>query len=563
MKHNLNEYKDYFSIISEGNPKWIVGIYVRLSKEDGNSVSLSIKNQMKVIAKFIRNCLEDFEIYDIYVDDGLTGTDFDRKDYERLNNDVESKLINCIIVKDLTRYSRNLADGIKGLDTFVLQHHIRFISLGIPEVDTLHNPTAISSAEVYQALQSAEDYARVTSIKVRDIKTLKREAGEKNGGFPPYGYLPNPDGEHWLYDPVAGSIKKQMFKWNHEGMGDLAIARKLNEMKIPNPTAYKKSLGLKYYNPHANDNSGLWWPETVSRILTDQNNIGCSVQGKSSSFDHKRHKQIPKPKDEYVVVPGCHEKTIDDEFFWDVQEKRKLRTRVSKKTGEIHLFANLVYCPHCDRTLKKTSSKNHAYLTCTTYKLLPEEVEKHKISIPYEDLENIVLKTVQSQVQFVIDMQFIVEKINSKQEVNNHSERLEMMIKGANEEYKKTEHIIDASYYDWKENIISKEQYQRISKEMSKKLNQLKSTIRTAIEEQQKMKQGIKKSNDYFETFLKYKNITQLDRTMLVELIDKIYINDDKSVEVHFKFNNQYLLILDYIKENNEQIEKNKILLKK
>lgn len=557
--HNLNEYKYLFTSISKGKAKWRIGIYVRLSKDDGKSVSLSIINQIKLIARFLRN-LDDYEIVDIYIDDGLTGTDFERNDYIRLHEDVENKEINCIIVKDLTRYARNIADGIKELDAYVLEHHIRFISLGIPEIDTFKDPTQISSAEVYQALQSAEDYARVTSKKVRDIKSLKREAGEKNGGFPPYGYLPNPDGEHWLYDPVAGAIKKKMYQWSYEGMGDLAIAKKLNEMKIPNPTAYKKSLGLNYHSPYSEDNSGLWSSVTVGRILADKNNIGCSVQGKSSSFDHKRHKQIAKPKDEYVVVPDCHEKTVDDIFFEEVQEKRKQRTRVSQKTGEPHLFATLVYCPYCNKTLKKTSAKGRSYLSCTTYKISGKRYCKPKISIAYNELENIVLKTIQSQIQFVLDIQSILDKINSMPKENNHSERLELIIKQANDECQKTEHIIDASYYDWKENIISKEQYQRISKDMNERLNQLKTTIHIAINEQRQMEKGIKTNNSYFETFLKYKNITQLDRTMLVELIDKIYVNSDKSVEIHFKFQNQLLLILDYIKQNGENFESNKIL---
>jgi hypothetical protein len=147
---------------------------------------------------------------------------------------------------------------------------------------------------VYAALNAAEDYARTTSKKVRAIKAIKREDGEPNGGHPPYGYLPNPEGGHWLYDPVAGEIIKQMFMWSASGMSDGAIAAKLNSLGIPNPTAYKKSIGLNFHHPKAANNSGLWWANSVRKILMDKTNIGCSVQGKSSSFDYKRHKQIPK-----------------------------------------------------------------------------------------------------------------------------------------------------------------------------------------------------------------------------------------------------------------------------
>ena len=361
------QYANLFDKVSAGNPIWKIGIYVRLSKEDGKSVSLSVVNQIKRIARSLRH-MDDFEVIDIYIDDGKTGTDFDRSDFIRLEEDIANKTVNCMIVKDFTRYARNIADGIKALERFVLEQKIRFISLDIPEVDTYKDPTAISSSEVYNALNSAEDFARTTSKKVRAIKEIKREDGEKNGGFPPYGYLPNPNGEHWLYDPVAGEIIKQMYAWSASGMSDGQIAKKLNLMGVPNPTAYKKSIGLKYQNPQAINNSGLWWPSSIKNILEDKNNIGCSVQGKSSSFDHKRHKQIRKSKEEYVVVAGRHEKTVSDELFEQVAQIRSTRSRVSKTTGKVHTFANLVYCSNCKRGMKKTNSKEHHYLVCRTYK---------------------------------------------------------------------------------------------------------------------------------------------------------------------------------------------------
>ena len=179
IKPNLKFYSDIFAryglpTFSKGKPIWSVALYTRLSKEDmrhkENRNSLSIENQVKGHAIYLIDELDDFVVYDIYIDDGLTGTDFKRSAYQRMRDDVEKKLVNCIIVLDLTRYARNLADGIKELDNFVLENKIRFISIRIPSFDTLKDPTAISSAEVYDALSKAEDYARTTSIKVRHQK---------------------------------------------------------------------------------------------------------------------------------------------------------------------------------------------------------------------------------------------------------------------------------------------------------------------------------------------------------------------------------------------------------
>ena len=562
LKSNLKQYSQIFKEISNGQPIWKIGIYVRLSKDDSNSVSLSIVNQIKRIAKSLRE-FENFIIYDIYIDDGKTGTDFDRSDYMRLQKDVVNKSVNCIIVKDLTRYARNVADGIKELDEYVLKHKLRFISLGIPAIDTYKNPTAISSSEVYQALSNAEDHARITSKKVREIKELKREDGEKNGGFPPYGYLPNPNGEHWLYDPVAGEIKKQMYLWSLEGMSDGAIAKKLNSLGIPNPTNYKKQLGLNYYNPHADNNSGLWWPTTVRRILEDKTNIGYSVQGKSSSFDHKRHKQIPKKKEDYVIVPNCHEKTVTDEMFEKVNQIRAQRSRITKNTGKVHMFSNLVYCSNCKKAMKKTSAKGYEYLVCRTYKDAGKEFCTSKRSISFKRLEEIVLKVIQTQISLVNDLQLIISDINQSPIVNNQSDRINQLYSNTVQEIEKTEHLIDASYYDWKSGDISKEQYQRIRQEVENKLELLKTNLYELSAEQEKIAKGINENNEYFKTFLKYKNVNKLDRLMLLELIHRIYIHEDKSVEIEFNFKNQYLLIIDYIEQNRDKIEPQKTLKKK
>ena len=554
LKPNLMAYNHLFEKISSGNRVWKIGLYVRLSKDDGNSVSLSVVNQIKKIARFLRT-FDDFEIVDIYIDDGKTGTDFDRSDYIRLEDDIASKEVNCIIVKDLTRYSRNLADGIKVLDDFVLKHKIRFISLGIPEIDTHINPRAISSAEVYQALNAAEDHARTTSIKVRDIKAIKREDGEKNGGHPPYGYLPNPDGEHFIYDPVAGEIIKQMYAWSASGMSDMSIAQKLNSLGVLNPTAYKKSIGLKYQNSHSPNNSGLWWPTTVKRILEDKNNIGCSVQGKSSSFDHKRHRQIPNKKEEYVVVEDCHDKAVPDELFEKVAKIRSTRSRVTKNTGTVHIFANLVYCSSCTIAMKKTSAKGYSYLVCRTRKDAGKEFCTSR-SVSFRVLEDVVLKVIQSQIALVIDLQSIVEKINEEPAINKQSLRINQLLESGKQAFAKEEGILDASYYDWKNGDISKEQYQRIREVSEKKLEQIRVTLRTLAGEQQRAAKGVQTNNDYFERFLKYQNIEKLDRLILIELVDRIYINEDKSLKIDFNFNDQYLIIMDFIEQNNKKVDK-------
>lgn len=572
LRPNLETYKDilckYGNLsdnLSKGKAIWSIALYVRLSKDDGNSVSLSIVNQIKKHARALRS-MEDFILYDIYIDDGKTGTDFEREEFIRMQDDIKNKIVNCVIVIDLTRYARNLADGIKELDAFVLEHKIRFISLNIPEIDTLKDPTAISSPAVYQALSAAEDFARTTSKKVRDIKEIKRIDGEKNGGFPPYGFLSEKDCQHWLIDPVASEVVKQIFLWSSQAMSDNSIAKKLNEIGVPNPTKHKQQLGLKYSNPRAKNNSGLWWPTTVRRILSDKTNLGFMVQGKTSSFDHKRHKQIAKKKEEYIEVADCNPQIIDNELYSHVEEMRKIRMRATKKTGLPHLFAGLVYCSSCGLAMKKTSSKGIDYLCCRVNKDLSKERCPAKRTIQMKELEDIILKAIQSQISLVIDLQKIVKKVNESSKTINISQRIEQLLESKNKEFSMNENMLDSSYFDWKHGDITQEQYSRVREKIEKDLLQLRTSINELLKQRQKISKGISNTDDYFKCFLKYKNIEVLNKTILHELISRIYVNEDKTIKIEFKYSNQYLLILDFINNNkvckvNEEADK--VLTKK
>ena len=557
MKHNIETYEYLFSQLATGSRTWRIAIYVRLSKEDGRgkSVSLSIENQIKLMSIFLER-LSDFMIYDIYIDDGLTGTNFERNDYQRLQLDIESKKVNCVIVKDLTRFVRNVADGIKELDSYVLERNIRFISCGNPKRDTRLDPHAITSPAVYSALQNAEDVARSTSEKVRDVQEVKRRFGEPTGGYPQYGFEKNPDpnNKNWVIDPVAGKIRADMLQWSLEGMTDTQIAKKLNDLKILNPTAYKQQVQkLNYKNPQAKKNSGLWWPSTVSRYVSDEANIGCMVQHKSESFDHKRPKQKPVPKEEQSVRANCHDKLIDEETFYTIQEVRKVRHRSTKESGKPHIFSKLVYCADCKRAMKKTAAKGYKYLVCRTYKELGKEYCSTKRTISFKTLEDVVLRTIQSQIALVMDLRSVVNTINERPNIINQSVRINKLIHQVEQDILDKEHMVDLLYFDWKHEEISKEQYQRVRNDVEKSIENLRDSLQMLLSEQQIFKQEVKANNEYFSLFLKYRNIQKLDRLVLVDLIERIYIHADKMIQIEFKYNDQFLLIQEYIQENNSQ----------
>jgi len=327
------QYKDHFDFLSKGRPEWFLGLYVRISKEEKKKkqVTKSIEHQLEHLSYVLSGAdeefnravpLDNFVIYDIYIDDGYSGTDFDRPDYQRLQKDIENKIVNCFIVVDLTRYARNVKESIQGLEDFVFKTKVRFIKATDHFIDTYTNPKAISSDEVMKEITTAEDHARTTSKKIRRMQAMKMRTGQPVGGFPPYGYLKNESEfeHHYLIDPYASKIIKQIFNWAEDGYSDRQIAKMLNEQKILNPTAYKREvLHYNYQNPLTNKNSGLWWPNNISAILNDRTYTGAMVQGKTERFDHLRHKAIRVAKEKYYIVPNCHEPIISIEQFEKIQ----------------------------------------------------------------------------------------------------------------------------------------------------------------------------------------------------------------------------------------------------
>jgi len=233
-----------------------------------------------------------------------------------------------------------------------------------------------------------------------------------------------------------------------------------------------------------------------------------------------------------------------------VAQIRSTRSRVSKKTGTVHLFAGLVYCSNCNMTLKKTEAKGNEYLVCKTYHYAGEEYCSRKRSIRIDTLEEIVLAVVQAQIGLVTNLQAIVEEINERPEINRQSLRINQLLENCQREFERETQLLDASYRDWKNGDISREQYQRIREETEKKLEQIRATLQMLSVEQLNAARGVAANNEYFERFLKYQNIEAVDRLMLVELIHGIYINEDKSVKVEFNFDDQYMRIMDFVQEN-------------
>jgi DNA invertase Pin-like site-specific DNA recombinase len=545
------------------NTVWKVALYIRLSREDGNDESLSVGNQRKILFEYVQSHFdEEYVIVDAYIDDGKTGTDVNRPDFMRMEQDIKSGKVNCVIVKSLARAFRNLGDQQKYLEEYFPLHGVRFINLGTPFIDTHLNPRSASGLEVPIHGMFNEQFAASTSEEVRKTFNTKRREGEFIGAFAPYGFKKHPDNRNCLIiDEEAANVVKDIFTWflygiekpGQEKTGSLSkngIARELNELGVPCPASYKKQRGFKYCNPHNTHKDCYWSGSTVARILKDRMYTGCMVQGKFRVLSYKLHKQIRTAEDEWFVVENTHDAIIEKPMFDEVQRRLERDTRTAPGKKEVYLFSGFLKCADCGRALHRKVSKNLVYYFCRTRQLLKGACASTR-SIRQDVLESAVLQALKTQIALVDGLAKLIEQINRSPRVNNQSNRLNAMLKHHEDEHVRLTKISDSLYADWKNEDITREEYLRMKSEYANRLNEISKAIEKVRDDCNVIASGVTTDHPYFLEFQKYKNINSLKRDMLVDLIDTILLHENGELTIKFNFADQYQRILDFI-ENNE-----------
>ena len=308
--------KKYDEFLKENKAKkiWNAAVYVRLSKEDGDKIeSDSITSQKDILSEYVKQ-KDDIKISDFYIDDGWSGANFERPAFSRMMSDIYAKKVNCVIVKDLSRFGRNYADSSRYIDDIFVKLNIRFIALN-SGVDTISKHTNPATQCITVGIQNVinESYIANTSVSIRWALDINRKQGKFIGSFATYGYLKDADDHHKLVvDEKAAEVVRTIFKWFIEGKSVIGITKNLNALGIPNPSEYKRQKGFNYKHTNKN-NDGLWCDSTVRRMLRNQMYIGNMVQGKNTNLSYKIKKCRAKPKEEWIIVEGTHEPIIDKE----------------------------------------------------------------------------------------------------------------------------------------------------------------------------------------------------------------------------------------------------------
>ncbi len=552
-----NKYNDYVMQPEKSLKLWKAALYIRLSREDegDKAESCSVTSQREILKEYVKQH-DDIELYDIYIDDGWSGTNFDRPDFRRMMSDINGGNVNCVIVKDLSRFGRNAVDSGYYLDTVFTQLRVRFIAIN-NAVDTFSGNMNAATHCITVGVQNVinESVAATTSVNVRASLNIAREKGHFIGSFSTYGYLKDPNDHHKLIiDEEVAPIIEQIFNWFIGGKSVLGIARELNAMGVPNPSAYKKLKGMKYHHRSLDSSNGLWPDSSVRRILKNQMYIGNMVQGKNQTVSYKIKQCRAIPENEWIIVEGTHEPIIDKETFYKAQSLFNKHVKSTKKTNDVDLFAGLVRCADCKRIMsKKTNSLSYGtyeYYRCSTHVRMDKNAcSKHTIRI--DKLKRAVLITLQKTIDTATELSELVAEISRNPHKNRDTSHLRASLDLQLSEREKAFKMQTDLYPDMKSGLISMEEYLSLKKSIENKIKSLDEKIES-IKANIEGADGISLSNDFMEAFKKYGEITELTRPMLIDLVDEILVGENERIQVNFKFKDSFEQVMEYISQSEE-----------
>lgn len=512
--------------------KYKTSMYLRVSREDKNE---SISNQKALIEQFIKS-RADLELISTKIDSGYSGKDFNRPAFKEMIEDIKSKKINCVIVKDFSRFGRNFIEVGKYIEEIFPFMNVRFISIN-DNYDSLTKNENDNLIIPFKNLIN-DIYIKDIAIKTKTQLDIKRQNGDFIGSFATYGYLKDSNNKNNLIvDEYASKIVKYIFDLKLEGVSNINIAKILNEKNILSPLEYKRSLGLNYKNGFKTKEKALWYHSTVIRILTNPIYIGILEQGKYTNFTYYR-KAIKKPKDEWFICENNHQPIIDKNIFYIVQNLMNTDTRVSPKTEKINILSGVLYCNYCENNLirKNYGNKNNKkiYYVCTSCK---------QVAIIEEEINSITLQHLKKHINCMINLENTIR----------------LTIKSGNENMKYNSLIYENQlkleqlhkyklnlYKDYNENLLDDEEYTLFKKEVDDKINKLKEYSKEIDVKCNIIQNNINNdTNIYFE---KYKNINNLSRKAVVLFIKKIYISKNNEINIKFNYEERYLYLKSVLK---------------
>lgn len=516
--------------------------YCRLSKDDGeNGNSESIENQMKLIREYVAKSA-DLEITEFYIDDGYSGLYFaNRPEFQRMMEDIYKGKIQGVITKDISRLGREHIETSNYIERVFPALNVRYIAI-LDDVDSKNH----SNEEMAQFKTLFNDmYSRDISKKIKGSLAAQKKRGQFMSGFAPYGYMKDPEDKHkFLVDEKAADVVRKIFSWYLSGYSRDSIAVKLNEDGVLTPSEYKRKVqGFRYTNAHEKAGAKGWAYPTISVILKNRVYTGAMVQHKSEKISYKVDKYRYIPEEEQYIVENMHEPIISQETFDQVQALMKKRTRTPgylNKEKKVNPYAGMLICGNCGYNLQRVSCRDG--YDCSSY---------HKKGnlfcgshfIKREILDEIVKHEIQRQAGMALkerDKDELLKAADRRRELERRGQEAERKVKELQEELTNIKKYKKKTYENFVDGILTKDEYISYKSEYEHREETILDRISQMEQEKEHLGEDEENYENWIEKFVKYGALSEVSREIVVELIDKIVINDDKRIDIEFKYQSPY-----------------------
>ncbi len=518
-------------------------LYLRLSKEDKDKLtkgddSASIQNQRLLLTDYALQ--HDYRIIEVYSDDDESGLFDTRPEFERMIRDAKLGRFDIVIAKSQSRFSRNMEHVERYLHHDFPNLGIRFIGV-VDGADTAN--TGNKKSRQINGLVN-EWYCEDLSANIRSAFRAKMRDGQYLGASCPYGYVKDPKNHnHLVIDAYAADVVQKIYHLYLKGYGKAKIAKVLTEEGILIPTRYKREvLGVNYHNSRETKTTRNWTYQTIHTILNNEVYIGNVVQNKYNNLSYKDKRHVKQPEDQWIRVIGMHEAIIDRDTFQKVQERQKIRTKAVNAGSMVSLFSGIIFCADCKHALVRTYARRGGHeftgYCCRTYKTQGKKAcASHAVN--YERLKETVLHSLQNEAEKILTPEDI-SRLGKLQYTDSIVTDCQVRFHHIEAEIERKEIYKKKTYQNYMDEIISKEEYLSYVKEFDASIADLKHNLKHM---QKQLKEREKRDlayNEWIEKFRNYIKVDELTREIVLELIEKIEVNADGSINIFYRFKNPY-----------------------
>ena len=506
-----------------------VALYIRLSKEDESAgPSQSVQNQESLLREFVQQ--HRLSVFDTYVDDGWSGTNFDRPNFQRMIGDIETKKVNMVITKDLSRLGRDYIMTGHYMERYFPEHRVRYISL-LDGIDTGVDSTA-NDITPFRAIMN-DMYAKDISKKIKSVKRDKQRKGQFIGGKPMYGYKMHPTEKNKIViDEEVAPIVRRIFALALSGISCRKIATTLNEEGVPTPSAY---CGWKARN--TGPYSGQWSSERISEMLKNETYIGNMVQGRMVKISYKSKKCLRQSPENWVVVEGTHEPIIDSETFQKVQMLVNSRKHTRSRTYDF-LLKGLIFCHECGYPMAVINRKNadredRLFFVCRTYQRFTKAGVCTCHSIKEETVNEAVLAKVREVCQAYLDPERLCPIAEKEVEKAQKAAKCEAEIQLLQSKITALTTKLDQMYMDRLNGLLPEEDFRRICQKVKMDRTVLEDRLKNIQNQLDQPVSAEEKARALVKQFL---DSALTSRELLVSLIERVELTEEKEIIIKFRF---------------------------